>query len=149
MKYTVVVHAIGEDGEAAFVGQTSLFASTANEARQRAIDALWDDRMTCASCQAQANVIGEFPDGEEAAAVRAARSTRSYLQQSARLREGALSEYEWRWYCFWWTWTAVRLSSSRQQRAWRKLGSERFYRRIERVKTWRAQLLEGDVPYAA
>ena len=144
-----MVHALPECGEAIFVGETSVSAPTAKEAKRRAIDALWDDRLTCASCRARASVIGEFPDGEGAAAVRAARSTRSYLQQSARLREGVLSEYEWRWYCFWWTWTAVRFTSSRQNRAWRRLGSEIFYRRIERVNAWRARLLEGGVPHAA
>ena len=149
MKYTVVVHAIAEDGEAAFVGLTSVSAPTGKEARRRAIDALWDDRLTCASCRARASVIGKTPEGEEPAAVRAARSTRSYLEQSLRANEGALSEHEWRWYCFWWTWTAVRFSSPRQNRAWRKLGSERFYRRIERVKAWRTRLLEGGIPHAA
>ena len=149
MKYTVVVHALPEGGEPVFVGQTSVSAPTAKEAKRQAIDALWDDRLTCASCRARASVIGQSPEGEEPAAMRAARSTRSYLQQSVRAREGALSEYEWRWYCFWWTWTAVRFSSPRQDRAWAKLGSERFYRRIERVKAWRARLLEGGVLHAA
>ena len=149
MKYTVVVHALSEGGEPIFVGQASVSAQTAKEAKRRAIDALWDDRLTCASCRARASVIGQSPEGEEPAAMRAARSTRSYLQQSVRAREGALSEYEWRWYCFWWTWTAVRFSSPRQDRAWAKLGSERFYRRIERVKAWRARLLDGGIPHAA
>jgi len=149
VKYTVVVHALSEGGEAVFVGQISVSAPTAKEARRRAIDALWDDRLTCASCRARASVIGKSAEGEEPAAVRAARSTRSYLQQSLRVREGALSEHEWRWYCFWWTWTAVRFSSTRQNRAWAKLDSERFYRRIERVKAWRAKLLKGEIPHAA
>jgi len=149
VKYTVVVHALPECGEAIFVGQTSLSASTAKEAKRRAIEALWDDRLTCASCRACASVIGQAPDGEEPHAVRAARSTRSYLQQSVRVREGVLSEHEWRWYCFWWTWTAVRFSSARQDRAWAKLGSERFYRRIERVKAWQKRFLDGSIPHAA
>lgn len=149
VKYTVMVHALPECGEAIFVGETSVSAPTAKEAKRRAIETLWDDRLTCASCRARASVIGEAPDGEEPPAVRAARSTRSLLEQSERWRFGALSEYEWRWYRFWWTWTAVRFSSARQDRAWVKLGSERFYRRIERVRAWRSSLLEGGVPRAA
>jgi hypothetical protein len=87
--------------------------------------------------------------GKEDAAACAACSTFSYREQSLRYRYGVHSEYEWRWYCFWWTWTAVRLSSSRQDRAWRKLGSERFYRRIERIKAWRARLIDGGLSHAA
>ncbi len=142
MKYTVVVHAIDESGEAVFVGLTSVSAPAAREAKRRAIEALWDDRLTCASGRARASVIGRMVE-DEGAAVRAARSTRSYREESCRVSMGRGSEYEWRWYRFWWTWTAMRFSSARQERAWRKLGSERFYRRIERVKAWRERLLSG------
>lgn len=149
MKYTVVVHAIAESGEAVFVGLISVSAPSAKEAKHWAIEALWEDRLTSSSCRAQASVIG-WTGENEAAAVRAACSTRSYLQQSLRAREGALSEHEWRWYQFWWTWTAVRFSSARQERAWHKLGSERFYRRLERVKAWRERLLlPGGAAHAA
>ena len=154
MKYIVVVHALPEGvkgadcPEAVFVGQISLLASNPQEARGRAIDALWDDRLTAASCRARARIIGRSAD-EEPAAVCAARSTLSHLQQSIRFRKGELSELEWRWYCFWWTWTAVRFSSSRQDRARAKLDSERFYRRLERVKAWRARPLEGGLHHAA
>lgn len=149
MKYIVVVRALSEGGEAMFVGQISVSAPSAKEARRRAIETLWDDRLTCASCRARASVIGQAPDGEEPAAVRAARSTRSYLEESQKVSSGRGSEYEWRWYRFWWTWTAVRFSSARQDLAWRKLGAERFYRRIERVKAWRERLLSGGTAHAA
>lgn len=149
MKYTIVVHAIAESGQAVFVGQTSVSAPTEKEARSRAIEALWDERLTGASCLAKAQVIGRRSEDDEAAVVRAARSTRSYLEESCRGSSWRGSEYEWRWYRFWWTWTAVRFSSTRQDRAWHKLGSELFYRRIERVRAWRQRLLAEGVSHAA
>ena len=151
MRFSVAVHAIGETGEEAFVGVISIDAGTAREARDRAIEALWDERLSCASCRARATVIYRSRGGGESAAVRAARSTRSYLEESRRYSDGhgRCSEEEWRWYRFWWTWTALRFSSPRQERAWRKLGPELFYRRIERVKEWRARLISGGTAHAA
>lgn len=141
MRFSVAVHAIGETGEEAFVGVMSIDAPTAREARDRAIEALWDERLSCASCRARATVISRSRGEDEPAAVRAARSTRSYLEESRRHSDGRCSDEEWRWYQFWWTWTALRFSSARQGRAWRKFGSDRLYRRIERVKAWRERLL--------
>ncbi len=149
MKYTVVVHAIGEDGTEAFVGTKTLEAPTAVKARAQAIEELWDDRLTCASCRARATVVARAGGEGEPAALRAARSTRSYVQESLRPWTSPDSEHEWRWYRFWWTWTALRFSSTRQDRARAKLGSELFYRRIERVKAWRQRLLAGGVSHAA
>lgn len=151
MQFSIAVHAIGETGEETFVGLISVDAGTAREARCRAIEALWDERLSCASCRARATVVSRSPGEGEPAAVRAARSTRSYLEESRRYSDGygRSSEEEWRWYQFWWTWTALRFSSSRQELAWRKLGSELFYRRIERVKAWRERLLSGGVAHVA
>lgn len=149
MKYTVVVHAVGEDGTEAFVGTKTLEAPTAVKAREQAIEELWDDRLTAASCRARATVVARTGGEAEPAALRAARSTRSYLEESRRASAGAASEDEWRWYRFWWTWTALRFSSTRQERARAKLGSELFYRRIERVKAWRQRLLTGGAAHAA
>ena len=148
MKYIVAVHAIAESGEAVFVGLTSVSAPSAREAKSLAIEALWEDRLTSSSCRAQASVIGWTAE-DETAAVRAARSTRSYLEESQRASAGLASEDEWRWYRFWWTWTAVRFSSTRQDRARAKLGSERFYRRLERVKAWHGRVLSGGTAHAA
>lgn len=58
MKYSVMVHAIGEDDEAAFVGITSVWADTQNDARRFAVEELWDERLTSAGCRAVAAVIG-------------------------------------------------------------------------------------------
>ncbi len=149
MTYTVVVHAIGEDGTEAFVGTKTLEAPTAVKAREQAIEALWADRLACASCRARATVVARAGGEGEPAALRAARSTRSYLEESRRASAGAASKDEWRWYRFWWTWTALRFSSTRQDRARAKLGSELFYRRIERIQAWRQRLLAGGVSHAA
>ena len=61
MKYTIVVQAIAEDGEAIFVGRTTVRAETEEQARSRAINRLWDDRLTSAGCRAVAAVIGCVP----------------------------------------------------------------------------------------
>ncbi len=53
-----MVHAIGEDDEAAFVGITSIWADTQNDARRFAVEELWDERLTSAGCRAVAAVIG-------------------------------------------------------------------------------------------
>ncbi len=149
MKYTVVVHAVGEDGAEAFVGKRTVEAPTAARARKQAIEDLWDDRLSCASCSARAAVLTRTESDGGSAALRAARSGLSYTQASQRASAGMTSDYEWRWYRFWWTWTALRFSSSRQDRARVKLGAELFYRRIERIQTWRKRLLAGGAAHAA
>lgn len=54
-----------------------------------------------------------------------------------KFNAGYVSQYDYRWYCFFWTWTAARFggaAASRQDRAYKRLGKTAYFRRIERAK---------------
>lgn len=58
MKFIIAVYAISEvSRERALVGQTSVLADTEDDARQRAVAQLWDERLTCASCAASSKIV--------------------------------------------------------------------------------------------
>lgn len=76
------------------------------------------------------------------AATRAARCTLGFADAAARLPADA-----WRWYAFLWTWTAARHSGhagTRHARAWDRLGSAAYWRRIERVRRMWEGLKHGE-----
>lgn len=71
------------------------------------------------------------------AAQTAARNTQSYEMAAYHYRTGIVSEDVWRWYVFFWTWTCGRYGGAaglRQDRAFKALGSDIYFRRIERVR---------------
>lgn len=76
-------------------------------------------------------------------AQRAARSALTLEQASYQYTHGYMTETEWRWYLFFWTWGAARFGGTaahKQDRAFAKLGREAFERRRARVRAMRARL---------
>jgi hypothetical protein len=83
----------------------------------------------------------EFPPP----AVQAARMSDTYENGAYKVRQGYISEYTWRWYRFFWVWTAPRFSSledaeRRQDRAYMRLGATVYRRRFDRVNALRDRL---------
>jgi hypothetical protein len=77
------------------------------------------------------------------APVRAARCTLSYESAEWQHRNGYMTDNEWRWYQFFWTWTAPRFggaAAAKQERAYQRLGRERYLQRRERVRELWARL---------
>jgi hypothetical protein len=69
----------------------------------------------------------------------------TYEQAERAARDGRICEQTWRWYQFFWVWTAPRFSNVacaefKQERAYARLGADNYYRRFERVKVLRARL---------
>jgi hypothetical protein len=63
----------------------------------------------------------------------------SFDYAERRYMNGGMSESAWRRYKFFWTWTDCRMGGVigwRHDRAYRKLGSRRYWRRINRVRKW-------------
>lgn len=84
-------------------------------------------------------------------AIRAATMCHTFEQAERAARIGLLTEDTWRWYVFFWTWTAPRFSNAanaeaKQMRCYERLGVEGAYRRFDRVKRLRDRLLRGESP---
>ena len=61
----------------------------------------------------------------------------SFDTAQRKYRAGSVSEADYRWYCFFWSWTAPRFSGAigdRQERAYKRLGKEAYFRRFERAR---------------
>lgn len=75
---------------------------------------------------------------DRAACERAAHCTLSYYDAAQRLDPLSM-----RWYHFFWVWSAPRFSGSAgiwHDRAFARLGRERYQRRIQRVRAFAARL---------
>jgi len=61
----------------------------------------------------------------------------SWSEAERRYLDGRVSEYDYRWYRFFWTWTAGRFggaAASKQDRAYERVGREAYFRRFERAR---------------
>ena len=60
-KFGVRVFALSSDGTGgiADLGQTEVEAEDRAQARSKAIEELWDPRLTCASCHAETQILWE------------------------------------------------------------------------------------------
>ena len=65
----------------------------------------------------------------------------SYNEARMMYMQGTIDTKTWRVYCLFWDWGCFRWSSDKQDRAWKKLGKDAYYRRIERVKKIRERYL--------
>jgi hypothetical protein len=77
------------------------------------------------------------------AAAQAARMYQTYEQAEYHYRQGFIGELTWRWYVFFWVWSAPRFSNvadadRKQGRAFAKLPRDVYYRRFDRVNALRA-----------
>jgi len=78
-----------------------------------------------------------------AAALSASRMNVSYDKARMLYHGGYISELEWRWFAFFWEWYCFR-HTDRQERAWRKLGTEGMERRYARVRALRDRLARSN-----
>lgn len=62
MEYMIEVTAVSEDGESAFLGNLLVSASSPAEAEKVAVEALWDDRLTAASCSPVTTLLKSFEE---------------------------------------------------------------------------------------
>lgn len=78
-------------------------------------------------------------------AATAARMTHPFEQAQYLYRMGLISEGVWRWYVFFWVWSAPRFSNvmsaeRKQDRAFTRLPRDAYHRRFERVNALRNNL---------
>ena len=66
---------------------------------------------------------------------------------SDKYRQGFMSQKDYRAFLLSWEWTAFRFSSVRQERCYQKMGSEAFYRRLERAKALTQRYIEKRFAY--
>jgi hypothetical protein len=65
----------------------------------------------------------------------------SYNDAQRWYYDGRCSAQDYRWYCLFWEWSVVRLSSTWQDRVYARLGKEFYHRRIARVSQLRERFI--------
>jgi len=132
-----------------FSGDTAQLLRQLAKQRKRLIEAhrhgIDDGGIASQLLRSTDDTIARYRSINKGAARRAATMTAPYDHVRNLYSLGVITQGEWDWYRFFWTWSAHRFSTversgPRQERAYERLGRDRFERRIARVRRLIARL---------
>jgi hypothetical protein len=78
---------------------------------------------------------------------RAALCHSTYEIAEYHYRQGLMSDLEFRWFKFFWTWSEVRLggiAGHKHNRAWDRLGTSIYHKRIAKVRRLHARIVYNE-----
>jgi len=78
---------------------------------------------------------------------KAALSSKTYEVAEYHYRQGLMTELEYRWFKFFWTWSAVRFAATagrKHDRAFDRLGTTLYHKRIAKVRRMIARIVYNE-----